>query len=865
MSQVGYTPILTYGSTTASNVPLAANLTTGASGVELAINATDGKLFYKDSSGVVQVLAVKMPSSILPIANGGTNATATPTSGAVAYGTGTAYAFTSAGTSGQVLQSNGASAPTWVNLSTLGVSTFSAGTTGFTPSSATSGAVTLAGTLATTNGGTGLTSFAANGVVYASSSSALTTGSALTFDGSQLAVNAAAGGINMVVSSSGNTGSRVIGGTGSGLGAYFSLQAQGTNAALIGTESAISGSGTSNNLMFYGYGSNSIIFAPATAEGMRLTSTGLGIGTSSPGVKVDAVGVYRGTFNSTSNGGPTTHGLELRQSTTSTKALIAGYSTSGNQIGAYIQAVNFGTAYEDLVIQPQGGNLGIGTSSPTAAKLHIAGYNGGSVYPIRMTSTNSGVEWAFETGGPNAASSFLAFRDIGNSAERMRLDAAGLLTVGNTSPAGSSQITAYGASNGQIAVQNSTNWSRLLQNANNLYIDNGVGGSTGNTIFRGSSSTIELMRLDSSGNLGLGVTPSAWDGGFRAVQVGVGAGFVGRNTNTEAWVTSNAVFDQTDGRWEYITTSNASAYTQMAAGQHQWYTAPSGTAGNAITFTQAMTLDASGNLGVGVTSPSYKLQVQFPSSGIGAAFRYLGGTNNPGLFFSTNESTTVSQIDASGSTSGILALATSGTERARITSGGYFKASNAGTYLGSTGDYHELRSSNDNYLLYAVNTRNGGNGPFGISVEYSAQDPNGTGNEFLQCVGISTLRAEIRSNGGLANFSANDVNLSDRREKTNFAPAKSYLDAICAIPVQTFNYIDQSEDDPGLTLGVVAQDVQAVAPELVMESNWGSKDDPKMRLSIYQTDLQYALMKCIQELKADLDATKAELAALKGA
>lgn len=52
-------------------------------------------------------------SGTLPVANGGTNATATPTAGAVAYGTGTAYAFTSAGTSGQVLTSNGASAPTW--------------------------------------------------------------------------------------------------------------------------------------------------------------------------------------------------------------------------------------------------------------------------------------------------------------------------------------------------------------------------------------------------------------------------------------------------------------------------------------------------------------------------------------------------------------------------------------------------------------------------------------------------------------------------------------------------------------------------------------------------------------------------------
>ena len=124
----------------------------------------------------------------------------------------------------------------------------------------------------------------------------------------------------------------------------------------------------------------------------------------------------------------------------------------------------------------------------------------------------------------------------------------------------------------------------------------------------------------------------------------------------------------------------------------------------------------------------------------------------------------------------------------------------------------------------------------------------------------------VRSNGGIANYSANDVNLSDRREKTNFAPAKSYLDTICAIPVQTFNYIDQNmEEDPGLTLGVVAQDVQAVAPELVMESNWGTEEEPKMRLSIYQTDLQYALMKCIQEQQAIIEQLQADVATLKGA
>jgi hypothetical protein len=57
MSQTGFTPILIYGSTTTGNTPSASNLTTSSNGVEIAINATDGKLFYKDNGGTVQVMA----------------------------------------------------------------------------------------------------------------------------------------------------------------------------------------------------------------------------------------------------------------------------------------------------------------------------------------------------------------------------------------------------------------------------------------------------------------------------------------------------------------------------------------------------------------------------------------------------------------------------------------------------------------------------------------------------------------------------------------------------------------------------------------------------------------------------------------
>jgi hypothetical protein len=389
------------------------------------------------------------------------------------------------------------------------------------------------------------------------------------------------------------------------------------------------------------------------------------------------------------------------------------------------------------------------------------------------------------------------------------------------------------------------------------------------------------MRLDSSGNLGLGVTPSAW--GTSAFQTKV-ASVWGFSNN--AYVGCNYYFDGTDRR--YIATAAATEYAQFN-GQHTWYTAPSGTAGNAISFSQVMTLDASGNLGIGTSSPVSKLHVN--SSGSTITYSTTGNLNGG----------TQVGVDAAGmsvlssfAVNGIRFGQQSGTtfvETMRLDSSGTFRVKGAGT-AGSTdafqvsgsapadaaritsggdllvGTTAQLSGANSRLVVsyatadYVANFNNSNATPYGIRLLHNT-DSNGTGNDFFVCIGNATIRATIRSNGGLANYSANNVNLSDRREKTNFAPAKSYLDTICAIPVQTFNYIDQSEDDPGLTLGVVAQDVQAVAPELVMESNWGTAEEPKQRLSIYQTDLQYALMKCVQELKAQNDELRARVAALE--
>ena len=86
--------------------------------VNVWVDYAAGKAVYIDASGNVSSLGTitsgTWNAGVIPVAYGGTNSTATPTNGGVVYGTGTAMAVTAAGTSGQVLQSNGASAPTWV-------------------------------------------------------------------------------------------------------------------------------------------------------------------------------------------------------------------------------------------------------------------------------------------------------------------------------------------------------------------------------------------------------------------------------------------------------------------------------------------------------------------------------------------------------------------------------------------------------------------------------------------------------------------------------------------------------------------------------------------------------------------------------
>jgi hypothetical protein len=351
-------------------------------------------------TGITTINLATDVTGTLPIANGGTNSTAAPTAGGAAYGTGTAYAVTAAGTSGQVLTSAGASAPTWSSLP-ANVSSISFGSIGLTPSTATTGAVTVGGTLGTANGGTNLTTFGANQVFYASSASVMSQSSALTFDGSTLSVNnvnvgrgAGAVSANTAIGN-GTLSSNTSGSQNTAIGyAALSSNLTGNTQTALGSNTMAVMRGSSNTAVGQGamYGSGTIanntgFSNVAVGQGAMV---GLSSGSYNVGVGVGAVATLTTGYSNTAVGYQAAY-----NSTTGYENVAVGISALyNNTTGTAGVAVGKGALY----FMRGGGNIGVGyevmqgsgTPANNTGYYNVAiGYR--ALYSITTANTNVAV------------------------------------------------------------------------------------------------------------------------------------------------------------------------------------------------------------------------------------------------------------------------------------------------------------------------------------------------------------------------------------------------------------------------------------------------------------------------------------------
>ena len=565
-----------------------------------------------------------------------------------------------------------------------------------------------------------------------------------------------------------------------------------------------------------------------------------------------------------------------------------------------------------------GGNLLVGTTSDNGARLQVSGrtqISGGSLDSSTLTDlgivsalttgrsgtyqSNSlasistrgdassieliaGVTSGYYTGisaTANNASTFAGvLRLLTAGSERMRITSGGDVGISNSNPStfggGGLSIGSTSAGKNIMMFSTSAGNNGLIQffdtNAANAFqisasttSINLYGYGSRNMIF--NTNGTERMRITSGGNVLVASAPSD-----STIKLHVKAA---QNTD---WI---AAFDNT-GTNPYGLRIDTSANA--------------GSSYSFATYTNVGTgffVLNDGRVGIGTTSPGTQFVIEGSSSGSGlqdgqmqirttvAANASAIGFINTGNTASFNDLAWIRAIITAGSARGSLSFVTRNSdgsntdvaERMRITSGGYTKASNNGTYFSTTNPSHEFNQSIADWNTQFINTH--ASVPYGIFMQYS-HAPNSTGSEFLYCRdgNGTTVRATIRSNGGIANYQANDANLSDERTKKDIEPLESYWDKFKAIEIVKFKYKDQTHDD--FNIGVIAQQVESVAPEFVDVDGWDTKpkldeegneivSEEEPLKSIYTADLYHATIKVLQEAMSKIEILESEIQTLK--
>jgi len=526
-------------------------------------------------------------------------------------------------------------------------------------------------------------------------------------------------------------------------------------------------------------------------------------------------------------------------------------------------------AFSTVVSAPAGSNTQVqfnnsgafGASSSltwNGSVLTSAGFSGPLNGTVGATTANTGNFTTLTTsstvtlnGGTASGVTYLNGSKVLTSGSALTFDGTNL-GIGTTSPDAKLDVTSAGTASTytvSAVIQDGTypasGYPTLEFNGfigGNGY-RSGIGSIGGQQLAFYTPSTYGVaptrqMTLNESGNLGLGVTPSAWGSGSKGFQVLKGG--LWHDNSQYFSLVNNAYYDGTN--WKYISSAASSQIVQIL-GESRFYNAASGTAGNNVTYTQAMTLDASGNLSIGtttITSGAGWTPKLVLSDATAPALIVRGANSQEGSIGCNNGVFIDSLGNTTGTNNNIIFRNTStnssftASERARITSDGNLLVGKTSASLGANG----FEGSADGTVSST------------LSASTSATS---TYNAYSS--GVGAFRFYVDMGGTVHATSIVITAISDQRLKENVRDIETGLDSIMALKPRRFDWKEGKGQDKKNVAGFIAQEFETVFPECVSTSKAGA--DGIEYKNINHETLIPTLVKAIQELKAEFDAYKA--------
>jgi hypothetical protein len=212
---------------------------------------------------------------------------------------------------------------------------------------------------------------------------------------------------------------------------------------------------------------------------------------------------------------------------------------------------------------------------------------------------------------------------------------------------------------------------------------------------------------------------------------------------------------------------------------------------------------------------------------------------------------------------GFLAFDTDNTERMRITSGGYTKISNTGSYEYVNASIHEVRNSAADWILYGTNPH--ASSPSGYYISYPAASPNNTSNFFIACADSSAARFRVASNGNCYNVTGTYTSgVSDIRYKEQVTDANSQWDDIKNLRVVNFKFkkdVEENGENALKHIGFIAQEVEKTSPHLIEEMS--DEKTGETWKTIKASIIHTKAIKALQEAMAKIEELEAKVSALE--